>query len=215
MSRLVAVTIPGPAGALEALLQERDETEPRVVAVVCHPHPVFGGTMHNKVVHRVAATLLVHGVAVARFNFRGVGKSEGQFDQGDGELEDARAVLGFMRQRHPAARAWVAGFSFGSWIAARLATASVDIERPILVAPPVATSDFSALRRSPISKLVVQGTQDPLCPAEATRTEFANWMEPKRLILVEGATHFFDKQLGALSEALLQALVGTSAEASS
>src|SRR3989442_386300 len=115
------LSLSGPAGNLEALLQERTPGEHGVIAVVCHPHPQYGGTMHNKVVHRVAVTLLNLGAAVLRFNFRGVGKSAGVYGDGDGELEDARAALGFMRGRYSGAREWVAGFSFGAWVAARLA----------------------------------------------------------------------------------------------
>jgi alpha/beta superfamily hydrolase len=188
------------------LLQEHNAHDHDVTVVVCHPHPLHGGTQHNKVVHRVASVLHELGAAVLRFDFRGVGKSEGHHDRGLGELEDARAALSWMRERYPDARRWLAGFSFGSWVAARLAASEHDIERLILVAPPVATSDFSVMRVARVPKLVIQGTADDLAPLAAVEREFPTWAEPKRLITVEGATHFFDRQLGALAEALRGAL---------
>jgi alpha/beta superfamily hydrolase len=184
----------------------RGEADPPIAALVCHPHPLFGGTLHNKVVHRAASALVELGAAVLRFNFRGVGKSGGSFDRGQGELEDARAALGFLGGRFPHARRWVAGFSFGSWIAARLATSESEVERVVLIAPPVSTQSFEVLHRSEVPKLVIQGTGDEVCAPVALDREFPLWADPKRLIQVPGATHFFDKQLGALSEALLQGL---------
>jgi len=205
-TRLGAVTIPGPAGPIEGLLQEREPGPPAFIALACHPHPSYGGTMHNKVVHRVASTLHALGGAVLRFNFRGVGASAGRFDQGMGELEDARAALTFLRARHPHVRCWVAGFSFGAWVASRLAASEPGVERVILVAPPVGTESFEALHASPVSKLVLQGTADTVCPIGLLEREFLAWSEPRELIRVPGATHFFDKQLGALADAISQAL---------
>lgn len=209
--RLVPITIEGPAGPLEALLQEHDEHDHTLTAVVCHPHPLYGGTMHNKVAHRVASTLHELGAAVVRFNFRGVGKSAGQHDRGRGETEDARAALRFLRQRYPAARRWVAGFSFGSGVAARLAASEPEIERLILVAPPVASVNFDILKSLSTPKLVLQGTADTTCPPERLYAQFPTWSPPRELIEIPNATHFFDKQLGALAHALEQALGGRSA----
>jgi alpha/beta superfamily hydrolase len=207
-TRLTPVTIPGPAGHLEGLLQEREGAHPAFVALVCHPHPRYGGTMHNKVVHRVALTLHDLGAVVLRFNYRGVGKSAGAYDRGEGELEDARAALRFLQARHPGARRWVAGFSFGAWIAARLAASEAGVERMILVAPPVGTSSFEALRGSPVPKHVIQGTADTVCPIALLEREFAAWSEPREMVRVPGATHFFDRQLAALSEALSHMVLG-------
>jgi hypothetical protein len=207
-SRLQSISFPGPAGTLEGLLQEREAHDHTLTAVVCHPHPLHGGSLHNKVVHRVASVLHGLGAAVLRFNFRGVGASEGSFDRGEGELEDARAALVWMRVRYPLAGSWAAGFSFGSWVAARLAACEADVQRLILIAPPVATADFSAMRTAAVSKLVIQGTRDDECPREVLAGAFPAWADPKTLIEVDGATHFFDKQLGALAEALHQALAG-------
>jgi alpha/beta superfamily hydrolase len=205
-ARVQTFLIEGPAGPIEALLQERTEHDHALTAVVCHPHPLFGGTMHNKVVYRVASTLHGLGAAVVRFNFRGVGRSAGTHDRGEGELADARAVLAFLRERYPDARRWVAGFSFGSWVASRLAASEPDAERLILVAPPVHTQTFEEMRTSPVPKLVIQGTADVTCKPENLYALWPQWSEPKRLMKVEGATHFFDRHLNDLAEAVLQGI---------
>jgi len=205
-SRLSTPSIAGPAGALESLLQERAHGAPAFAAVVCHPHPLYGGTLHNKVVHRVAGSLHGLGAAVLRFNFRGVGKSEGAHDRGSGEVEDARAAIDWMRARHPDLGLWLAGFSFGSWIAARLAAQAPQVERLILIAPPIRTSSFTALHECATPKLVVQGTADEICPPELLHEEFPRWAEPKRLELVEGASHFFDRKLAELGETVERAV---------
>ena len=205
-SRLQALELAGPAGRIEALLQESEHRDHAAFAVVCHPHPLFGGTLHNKVVHRVAGTLHGLGLAVLRFNFRGVGESEGEHDLGAGELEDARAALDFMRVRYPDARRWLAGFSFGSWVAARLAAGETDIERLILIAPPVRTQDFSAMRTAPVPKHVFHGSADDVAAIADLEAEFPRWAEPKTLRRIEGASHFFDKKLADLSKALEEVL---------
>ena len=205
-AKLTTLELAGTAGRLEALLQERDGPPPPFVALVCHPHPLYGGTLHNKVVHRTASTLFGLGAAVLRFNFRGVGKSEGTYDRGRGELEDARVALEELRRRHPAARRWVAGFSFGSWVAARLAAGSPDVERLVMIAPPVHTQDFAFLKSAPLPKLVVQGTADEVCRPENLARQYPDWAEPKSLAMVEDASHFFDRKLHELGDALLAGL---------
>jgi alpha/beta superfamily hydrolase len=206
LTRLLPIPLRGPAGALEALLQEREGAKPSHIAVVCHPHPLYGGTLNNKVVHRVASTLHSLGAAVLRFNFRGVGRSEGHYDQGGGELEDARAAFAWLADRHAGARRWLAGFSFGSWIAARLAAETPNIEHLILVAPPVRSSSFEVLRTLATPKLVVQGTADDMCPLSALEAEWPRWAEPRELVTIPGANHFFDRQLGELSAAITRGL---------
>ena len=205
-SRLRPVALEGPAGALEGLLQERSAHDHAGTAVVCHPHPLHGGTLHNKVVHRVASVLHELGAAVLRFNFRGVGKSAGEFADGAGKLEDARAALRWMEARYPDAKPWAAGFSFGAWVAARLAASEPRIERLILVAPPVASHDFSVLTSATVPKLVIQGTRDDQCPLPALEDVFPGWAAPKALVRVGGASHFFDRQLAALGDALRRGL---------
>jgi len=205
-SRLVPLTLDGPAGRLEALLQEHEARDHALAAVLCHPHPLYGGTMHNKVVHRAAAVLHTLGAAVLRFNFRGAGHSAGHFDGSEGELEDARAALTFVAERYPGARRWLAGFSFGAWIASRLAAAETGVERLILIAPPVTDSSFAALDSLATPKLVLQGSEDDVVPPSAVREQFRRWAEPKKLVEIPGATHFFDRQLGALADAMHEAL---------
>ena len=163
--------------------------------------------MHNKVVHRVAAALHDRGGAVLRFNFRGVGKSAGRFDQGRGELEDARAALDWTRSRFAGLPTWVAGFSFGAWVAAQLPASEPGLEGVVLVSPPVADLGFEVMRSSKIPKLVIQGTQDEVCPLAALEPEFETWADPKKLMRVGGASHFYDRQLDGLAKALLQGLV--------
>jgi alpha/beta superfamily hydrolase len=167
---------------------------------------MYGGTLHNKVVHRAATTLHDLGAEVLRINFRGVGKSDGVFDDGDGELEDARAALGWLRQRYPGARLWLAGFSFGSWIAARLTAIEPDLERVILIAPPVTRMGFDVLETSRLPKLVIQGTADTIClPADLERA-YPRWAEPKQLLWIADASHFFDRQLATLGDVLARTL---------
>jgi alpha/beta superfamily hydrolase len=146
------------------------------------------------------------GAAVLRFNFRGVGRSAGAHDRGEGELDDARTALQFMRERHPRARRWAAGFSFGSWVASRLAAGSSDVERLILVAPPVHTQTFEEMRTCVTPKLVIQGTADDVCKPENLDRVWRLWSEPKRLMEVEGASHFFDKHLADLAQAIQEGL---------
>ncbi len=205
-SRLVPLDLPGPAGRLEGLLQEREGESHARVALVCHPHPLYGGTLHNKVTHRIAATLHARGAAVLRFNFRGVGRSEGVHDKGRGELHDSLALLDWLRRRHPAAEAWVAGFSFGSWVASRVAASETAVKRLIMVAPPVHTQTFDEMRGAPVPKLVIQGTADAVCRPENLARVFPTWAEPKRLEEVEGASHFFDRRLVELGAALERGL---------
>jgi alpha/beta superfamily hydrolase len=174
--------------------------------VICHPHPLYGGTLNNKVVHRVASTLHGLGAATLRFNFRGVGHSAGTHDRGEGELEDARAAFHWLRAREPQAVALLAGFSFGSWIAARLAAEEPDVKGLILVAPSVRTASFAEMRGLATPKIVLQGSDDDVCPPEDLEREFPTWRAPKRLVMVPGASHFFDARLGELAQALTAAL---------
>jgi hypothetical protein len=206
VAKLVPLALPGPAGTIETLLQEREGVAPGAIALVCHPHPLYGGTLHNKVTHRLAATLFDLGATVLRFNFRGVGRSEGTHDRGRGELQDTLALLDWLRRRHPAAEAWMGGFSFGSWVASRAAASEPAVRRLVLVAPPVHTQSFDEMRTCPVPKLVIQGTADEVCKPENLARVFPTWAEPKRLETVEGASHFFDRRLGELGAAIRRGL---------
>ena len=200
------LTIPGPAGLLEARLDCPDNPAPGM-AVLCHPHPLHGGSMHNKVVHTLARTLNGLGVAALRFNFRGVGASAGQYDDGRGERDDLRAVLRWVRQQGAGAPLCLAGFSFGAWVALAVAQ-----DQPpdclILVAPPVNHFDFSGLEGPPGFWAVVQGEADEVVPA----TEVLRWIDglqhPPAVIRMPGVGHFFHGRLNDLKAELERILAG-------
>jgi alpha/beta superfamily hydrolase len=135
-----------------------------------------------------------------------VGKSEGVHDRGRGELHDSLAVLDWLRRRHPRAHTWVAGFSFGSWVASRVGAAEAAVEQLILVAPPVHTQTFEEMRSCPVAKLVIQGTADEVCKPENLERAYPAWAEPKRLEWVDGASHFFDRRLVELGAAIERGL---------
>lgn len=185
----------GGAGAIEALLEvPADASSPRAVVVCCHPHPLFGGALTNKVIHTVARAFVAAGVPALRFNFRGVGASQGVHDEGRGETDDLIAVAGWLRQRFPGAELWLAGFSFGAWVSLR-AAARLSPGRLVSVAPPVGRWDFSDIPRPGCPWLLVQGTADELLDAEAVQT-WARALSPDvRVALLPGASHFFHGRL--------------------
>ena len=197
----------GPAGALEALLDE-PAAAPRAAAVFAHPHPQFGGTMHTKVVYQGTKGLTRAGCAVLRFNFRGVGRSAGQFDNGKGEQEDFKAALDYVAIRYPGLKIWSAGFSFGAWAA--LETGAVDprVSALIGIAPPVATSvsgqayDFPQTRVSTKAKFFVQGEADEICPLEGMWAFYGALPEPKELVVIDGASHLFEGKTQEVGETL-------------
>ena len=195
--RIEAHTLAGPAGALEALLEEPEDVIPREAILLCHPHPAHGGTMHNKVVYRLARGLRRSGAVVLRFNFRGVGRSEGVYDQAVGELEDARAALLWLRQRYPDLPYSLAGFSFGSRIILRLGCALDGAERLIAAGFPTWREDNTYLSRCATPKIFIQSTQDEFGPSAALNLLYQNFAEPKRLIYIPAQDHFF---AGALEE---------------
>jgi len=131
--KIESLFLDGPAGRLEALLEEPEDGELREAALVCHPHPQHGGTMHNKVVYRIARGLRSAGAVVLRFNYRGVNLSEGEYAHGEGELEDARAAFGYLRGRYPDLPFTLAGFSFGSRIVLKLGCEGIGARRVIAV----------------------------------------------------------------------------------
>ena len=199
--------IPGPAGRLEALLDEpADSTAVHEAVVFAHPHPQQGGTMHTKVVYQAAKALNRTGSAVLRFNFRGVGTSAGRFDDGAGEADDFRAGLEFMHQRHPEARLWAAGFSFGAWIALTVGAADPRVSTLIGIAPPVARYDFEMVRLSHKAKFFIHGEFDEICPLKVMQQFYARCEEPKELVVIDAADHLFDGktiQVAAAIEDLL------------
>src|SRR4051794_21767626 len=208
----------GPAGPLEALLDEPERVDSAAAAtaavVFAHPHPQFGGTMHTKVVYRGAKGLARIGCAVLRFNFRGVGRSAGVFGQGDGEKEDFKAALDYMSARYPRSPLWAAGFSFGSWVALEVGAADDRVSALIGVAPPVATSisgmkyEFPATLASEKPKFLVQGEADEVCPIDGMWKFYGQLHEPKELVVIDAADHLFEGKTQEVGEALEDLLAG-------
>jgi alpha/beta superfamily hydrolase len=206
--RAEPVQIAGPAGALQALFEEPPEDParpgPRVgFGVVCHPHPLYGGTMTNKVVHTLARTLQEQGLPTVRFNFRGVGQSQGAYDEGRGETDDALAVIAWGRARWPQAPLTLAGFSFGSMVALRAAPAAQPA-RLITVAPPVQRAEFGAIEQPPCPWLIIQGEADEVVDYRAVAAFAARFSPAPVLRLLPGVDHFFNGRLPELREAVIQ-----------
>jgi alpha/beta superfamily hydrolase len=185
----------GPAGRLEALLWTSANTEPVFVALVCHPHPLHGGTMHNKVVFQTAKALHAHGASVLRFNFRGVERSAGVYDNGHGEQDDVRSAIDYLAQQFPGRPVLLAGFSFGSSVGLRVGCADERVDRLIGLGLPVDNVDLSFLQRCAKTKWIIQGGNDAFGSRATLEALFATLPEPKRLAIVEGADHFFTGQL--------------------
>jgi uncharacterized protein len=202
--KIESLFLSGPAGRLEALLEEPDDASPQEIALVCHPHPQHGGTMHNKVVYRIARGLRRAGAAVLRFNYRGVNLSEGAYDQGEGELEDARVALTYLRARYPDLPFTLAGFSFGSRIALRLGCEK-EARRVIAVGFPVGYRDSSGLENCTVPRLFIQSTHDQFGPADELTALVEALPEPKRLVLVEASDHFFAGGLERLEDVVMHA----------
>lgn len=192
------VWVPGPAGRLEALLER--PAEPVGVAVVCHPHPEGGGTMHNKVVHTLARAFARAGYTTLRFNFRGTGASAGSYDEGVGEVDDALAALEFMRRDGPQGPSWIAGFSFGAAIAIRAAV-RVPVDGLISVAPAVRRFAAGLTAQPQCPWLIVQGDADELVDVDDT-IAWVNGLDPgPELLVLEGVDHFFHGRLNELRAA--------------
>ncbi len=186
--------IAGPAGRLEALLDEPrvGDRAPRAAVVFAHPHPQYGGTMHTKVVYQAAKALGRIGCAVLRFNFRGVGTSGGAYAGGVGEADDFRAALGVMHDRYPDVPLWAAGFSFGAWIALTVGAGDSRVSTLIGVSPPFGQYDFGVVAASAKPKFFIQGERDELCPLKDMKQFYARCHEPKELVVIEAADHLFE-----------------------
>ena len=193
----------GPAGRLEALI-DLPEGTPKAAVVFAHPLPTHGGTMHTKVVYQGTKGLVRTGRAVLRFNFRGVGASEGSFTGGEGEKEDFKAALDYMRARYPDIPLWSAGFSFGAWIALETGAADDRVTTLIGIAPPVTREgyDFSNTRRSTKPKFFVQGEADDICPLQDMWKFYSELPEPKELVIIDAADHLFDGHTTEAGEAI-------------
>jgi alpha/beta superfamily hydrolase len=204
--KIESLFLPGPAGRLEALLEEPEESAPKEAALVCHPHPSHGGTMHNKVVYRIARGLRSTGSVVLRFNYRGVNLSEGIYDEGEGELDDARAALDYLRTRYPQLPFTVAGFSFGSRIALRLGCGLA--RRVVAVGFPAAYQDKASLDTCTTPRIFIESTRDQFCSVEQIKSIVETLPEPKQLFLIDAQDHFFAGALDAL-EATIKDLGGS------
>jgi alpha/beta superfamily hydrolase len=215
MAQLIQTDIPAPHGLLEGLLRLPDglaasaaeaggdpAQTPQRAAVVCHPHPQFGGTMHNKVVFRLAAALVEYGAPALRFNFRGVGRSTGAYDEGRGEADDVRAALDALAARYPGVPLLLAGFSFGAWVGLPVGCADARVTHLIGAGAPVSLLQADDLASCVKPKLIVQGEHDQYGSRPALEAWFARLPEPKRLSIVPGADHFFTQQQSELAAAL-------------
>ena len=204
----IITDLKGPAGRLEALLEAPESGEPRAAVVFAHPHPQFGGTMHTKAVYQGAKGLSRIGCAVLRFNFRGVGTSEGSFDKGEGEKNDFIAALDYLAAKYPGIPLWAAGFSFGSWVAMEVGASDPRVSVLIGIAPPVATAlpdrsyDFTNTLASEKPKFFVQGEADELCPLEGMWQFYGRLKEPKELVVIDAADHLFEGKTQEVGEAL-------------
>ena len=198
------VIFPGPEGRLEGRYHPQAARD-APIALVLHPHPQFGGTMNNKVVYNLHYAFYTMGFSVLRFNFRGVGRSQGEYDQGVGELADAASALDYLQSRNQNARhCWIAGFSFGAWIGMQLLMRRPDISGFVSVAPPANMYDFTFLAPCPASGLIINGTEDRVAPPRDTETLAAKLQEQQGITVtherIAGAGHLFE---GAHMEPML------------
>ncbi|MEM9171018.1 MAG: alpha/beta hydrolase [Pseudomonadota bacterium] len=195
------VIFAGPEGRLEGFYQRgKGDTPP--VALILHPHPQFGGTMNNRACYELHQLFVRKGFAVMRFNFRGVGRSQGEYDHGQGELADAATALDYLQSLNPSAPfAWVAGFSFGSWIAMQLLMRRPEIAGFIAASASANLFDFSFLAPCPSSGIVIHGENDKICPAEETKAMIDRTRTQKgrkiEFSILPGADHFFESEMEA------------------
>ena len=208
-SRLEAVSFPGPAGTIEGLWKEASGP-PRGSAVFAHPHPLHGGTLHNKVVYHASRALAAAGYATLRFNFRGVGQSEGRHDEGRGEIDDFRAALD-EAVRRGGLPVLAVGFSFGSTVALRASVVDTRASALIAVGLPLASLPVESLPRPRVSALFVTGERDAFGPP-ALLVEFVR--DSGQIVIVPGADHFFEGRFDELAEAIGHFLAGLPVQAS-
>ena len=209
MARILeSVFIDGPAGKLEALHEgPEDGVAIDRVAVVCHPHPLHGGTLHNKVVFRLARGIRNAGSAVIRFNFRGAGLSDGKHDDGKGEQDDVRAVVAFAKESYPNLPVLCAGFSFGSNIGLRVAAKDGGFERFIAAGLPVDRGGFEFLAKCDFPKIFIHSTNDEHGSRENIQKVFDAAAEPKLMEWVEAEDHFFVHRLEQFEQKVIAAVL--------
>ncbi|MGE3956840.1 MAG: alpha/beta hydrolase [Vicinamibacterales bacterium] len=212
--------IQGPAGRLEVILDlpaDRGVTGegllatgpgegPRAAVVLGHPHPQFGGTMHTKGIYHTAKGLARIGCAVLRFNFRGVGRSEGTYDEGRGERDDFRAGLDFMAERFPGMPLWAGGMSFGSWVGCNVGVEDPRVSLVLGIAAPVNKWDFSAVEASTKPKFFVHGEMDEICGYREITAFYARCADPKELVIIDASDHLFNGVVNEVADAVEELL---------
>ena len=205
-NKVIEIFIPGPAGRLEAkYYKSRKKTSP--IALILHPHPQYGGTMNNKVVVETFNTFMDNDFSVCRVNFRGVGKSDGEFDNGQGELADAAAALDWVeRENFDNSQCWIAGFSFGSLIAMQLLMRRPEINRFVIISPQPNVYDFSFLSPCPTSGIIINGKKDELVPQQSINDLKTRLLNQKGINVqfeqISEANHFFSKTEEILKKSL-------------
>ena len=198
------VNFNGPDGRLEGRYHPSNRPQ-APLALLLHPHPQHGGTMNNKIIYKLYQTFTKRGFSTLRFNFRGVGRSQGQFDNGQGELSDAASALDWMQTKNPNTRScWIAGFSFGAWVAMQLMMRRPEIDGFISIAPPASQHDFSFLAPCPASGMIIHGDKDEVVP-QSSVDKLAQKLQKQKNIkidyrIVEGSDHFFIHHLDPLNE---------------
>ena len=201
-----SLLLPGPEGNIEARVTlPLVDSRHHAVAAICHPHPLYGGNLDNKVVITLARTLSGLGVPTLRFNFRGVGASAGSFTSGIGETEDLLAVIRYIHTLYPNRALWLAGFSFGAYVALRAAQ-SIAVDRLITVAPPVNLYDFSDLTPPTCPWLLIQGTDDEVVPYKEVARWAARLYPAPQTVYLDGVGHYFHGKLSALQDTITGSL---------
>jgi len=200
-----SLLLDGPAGKLECLLEIPANYQNRQVALLCHPHPLYQGTMHNKVVHTLARAMHEMGIATLRFNFRGVGLSEGSYAEGNGETDDTVMLSGWLRERFPTADLWLAGFSFGGMIAA-LAAGKTAPAALITIAPAVGMLATESTAEPAVPWLLVHGADDELVPIAKVLAWADGLVRSPQVVVMPETSHFFHGQLVALRKLLVERL---------
>lgn len=197
--------LPGPVGKLEAVLwtPQAGAGSFHFAALVCHPHPLFGGTLHNKVVYQAAKALDSLKIPVLRFNFRGAGLSEGAHDRGRGEQDDVRAALNFLASEFPQTPLLLAGFSFGCWVGLRVGCEDERVTRLVGIGAPVDSSDFSYLNEYAKPKLFVHGSNDEFGDVHKVQSMVKNLPGQNQLVVVDGVDHFFTGKIADLGQAIV------------
>ncbi len=191
-NRVLHINIPTPQGHLEGILKpEEDGSHPQYAGLICHPHPLYGGTMHNKVVFKVAQTLQTLNIPTLRFNFRGVGHSTGTYDEGRGEMDDVRYSLEFLSRHYPSVPVILAGFSFGSYVGLRVAAIDDRVQAMIGLGVPARMFEHETLVGCHKPKLFIHGTKDELAPYDLAQQWFEQVPAPKSMVAVPKADHFF------------------------